>query len=521
VTIIDVTERKRSEQARRASEERFTTIFHSAPVAIGYGTVDGQILDANQQLCEFFERRRDELIGHTVQELGLWADPRERTRVIRKLREEGVVRNYEAKFQRKSGEERTGLLSMEIISLPGESVLLAMIVDVTERKALEAQLQRANRVESLGRLASGIAHDMNNILAPIMMSGPLLRMQLPPDEIERTLTTIEASARRGADLVRQLLMFGRGVEGERGPVRAADVIREVAQMAAQTFPRNIVIHVRIAPVVWPVRGDASQLHQILLNLCVNARDAMPLGGTLTVSADNLQVDENFAAMHSEAHAGPFVRLSVSDTGTGIAPEIVDRIFDPFFTTKEVGKGTGLGLSTVLGIVKSHGGFITLHSEVGQGSTFDVHLPALPTANEDYSVVASEPVPRGQNELILVVDDEENIRTVLCETLVRHGYRVLAASDGAEATAMFARSVERIGLVITDLDMPFMDGVALIKVLKRMKPDVKAMVSTGLGSADSTSHRLPELQALGITTVLTKPYTAERILKAVHSSLASG
>jgi PAS domain S-box-containing protein len=392
--------------------------------------------------------------------------------------------------------------------------------DVTEKKKLESEVLRAQRVESLGRLSSGIAHDMNNILAPILMSAPLLRMELTPDEVEKTLETIEASAKRGADLVRQLLIFSRGIEGKRGPVAPAGLVEEIAKIARETFPRNITIDASVPRSTWPVRGDATQLHQVLLNLCVNARDAMHDGGTLSITAENVQFDTNYAAMHPDAKPGPYVMLRVSDTGTGIAPDIVDKIFDPFFTTKETGNGTGLGLSTVMGIVKSHGGFVTLHSTVGQGSEFLVHLPALPRDTAALDEPNGAAAPKGNGELILLVDDEENIRGVLRETLVRHNYRVETARDGAEASAVFARNATDVKLVITDLDMPFLDGVNLVRVLRRLNPTVKVIVSSGLGESKAAQERIAELKELGVKSILAKPYTAEKILTAVHRLLTS-
>src|SRR5215207_5614550 len=244
-------------------------------------------------------------------------------------------------------------------------------------KESEARFLRAQRLESIGALASGIAHDLNNILAPIMMSAPMLRWGLKPEEVEKTLVSIETSAQRGADLVKQLLLFGRGVEGNRTLLNLKHLLRDMVRMVRETFPKAIELKARFAPDLWSITADATQIHQVLLNLCVNARDAMPNGGNLTLAAENIPLDQLSAAVTSEAKAGPHVVIRVSDTGEGIQPSIREKIFDPFFTTKQPGKGTGLGLSTVLGIVKSHGGFIDMVSEVGNGSTFCVYLPATP------------------------------------------------------------------------------------------------------------------------------------------------
>jgi CheY-like chemotaxis protein len=274
----------------------------------------------------------------------------------------------------------------------------------------------------------------------------------------------------------------------------------------------------VSDEVWSVQGDATQLHQVMLNLCVNARDAMPEGGTLSLSAENVEIDETYATLHADAKAGRYVLLRVADNGTGIEPKVAERIFDPFFTTKEIGKGTGLGLSTVLGIVKSHGGFMRLHSEVGRGTKFDVYLPASPQRTRSPVANATASVVRGAGELILVVDDEQNIRALLRETLVRHGYKVVTAQDGVEATAVFAAN-PGTKLIITDLDMPLMDGINLGRVLRRMKPSVKIVISTGLTGRSGADKRQSDIAALGASAVLTKPYTAEKLLRVVHAALA--
>jgi two-component system cell cycle sensor histidine kinase/response regulator CckA len=391
--------------------------------------------------------------------------------------------------------------------------------DISNQKEMEVQVMRMQRMESVGRMASGIAHDLNNILAPILMGAPLIRMGLPPVQMERTLTTIEASARRGADLVKQLLMFGRGVEGRRMLVRLNDLVREMEEITGQTFPRNIAIAIEVPGDLWPVMGDATQLHQVLLNLCVNARDAMPQGGTLTIAAKNIRIDQSYVSMSPEARPGAYACVAVTDTGTGIPPGVIDKIFDPFFTTKEVGKGTGLGLSTLIGIVKNHGGFVTVESELGQGSTFQVYLPGEPGARDALVEPDATLAPRGHGEMILVVDDEANIRDITGKILERHGYRVVVASDGADACAQFARHLAEIEIVLTDIDMPVMGGVAMIHVLKRMKAAIKIVISSGKTSGMGDKISGTALDELQVDAILTKPYTAEKVLRIIHDLLA--
>jgi PAS domain S-box-containing protein len=393
---------------------------------------------------------------------------------------------------------------------------LIINTDITEQKRIEEQFLRAQRLESIGTLASGVAHDLNNILAPILMGAAVLhRSEMPPQD-EVILSTIETCAQRGADIVKQVLTFARGAEGAHLLLQPANHIKDMARIVEGTFPKAISVRTNYLPSLWPIEGDPTQLHQVLLNLCVNARDAMPAGGTLSLSAVNFPVDEHYASMTPDAKAGPYVLFEVKDTGMGIPRHIIDQIFDPFFTTKEVGLGTGLGLSTVVGIVKGHGGFMTLESEIGRGTSFKVYLPARIDALS--AVTESEPVavPRANGELLLVVDDETLILQVARELLERHGYKVVTAQDAPEALAIFALRREEIKLVLTDLAMPLMDGLALIRTLQKMKPDVPIIASTGRGSLEQSLHELP---GLNVRACLTKPYSKELLLTTLGDALS--
>jgi len=386
--------------------------------------------------------------------------------------------------------------------------------DISERKKLEEQLLRSQRLESIGTLASGVAHDLNNILAPIMLSVPLIRGGLEP-ELQNLATVIEKSAQRGADIIKQVLTFAKGAEGERALLDPKYLTEEVAEITSQTFPKPIRIIHQAEKNAWKVSVDATQIHQVLLNLCVNARDAMPNGGALTIRVQNAELDAHYAAMVPDAKAGRYVMFSIQDTGTGIPPEICGKIFDPFFTTKEVGKGTGLGLSTVRGIVKSHGGFVSVYSEAGRGTTFKVYLPAH---EEGEAPVEASPDGEkswvGNGELILIVDDEMEVRAVTEAVLKASGYNVLSASDGTEALAIFAQRFAEIDLVLTDVMMPHYDGTALTLTLKKMKPSVKIIASSG----DSQDARVVELRSLHPSAILLKPYTKENLLKTLRRAL---
>ena len=394
--------------------------------------------------------------------------------------------------------------------------ILIIDTDVTEQKRAEEQFLRAQRLEGIGTLASGVAHDLNNILAPILMGAAVLRRTEMPEADEMILSTIETCAQRGAHIVKQVLTFARGAEGARLLLQPAHLIDDMAKIAQGTFPKTIRVRIDYVQSLWPIEGDPTQLHQVLLNLSVNARDAMPAGGALTISAKNFPVDEHYASMTPGAKAGPHVLFEVKDTGMGIARQIIDKIFDPFFTTKELGRGTGLGLSTVIGIVKSHGGFLSVHSEIGRGTTFKVFLPAKvgELAGVEQSVTPALPPANG--ELLLIVDDEKPILQVAQALLEGHGYQVLTAGDAPEALAIFALRKDEIKLVLTDLAMPLMDGIALIRTLQKMKPDVCVVASTGQGSPEQLSHDLP---GLNVRACLTKPYNKEMLLTTLRDTLS--
>jgi CheY-like chemotaxis protein len=394
--------------------------------------------------------------------------------------------------------------------------MIGIHMDITEKKQLEAQFLRAQRLESLGTLASGIAHDLNNILTPILAVVQLLPLKLPNlnNNTQQLLKTLESSAQRGADLIKQILSFARGVEGKRVNLQIHHLLFEIEQIIHQTLPKSIDIHSNIPANLWTISGDTTQLHQVFMNLCVNARDAMPEGGNLQIIAQNFMVDEQYARMHIDAKVGAYVVVTVADTGMGIPPEIIHRVFDPFFTTKEVGKGTGLGLSAVLGIVKSHGGFIDVQSEVNKGSVFKVFLPAIesPTQETDDDLE----LLTGEQELILVVDDEAAITEITKTTLETYNYRVLTASDGIEAIALYAEYKDEIAGVLMDIMMPTMDGTTIIPLLRRLNPNVYVLAMSGLNSTEVVS----QVQKLGFQGFLSKPFTTKELLWALYKGLGT-
>jgi two-component system cell cycle sensor histidine kinase/response regulator CckA len=391
---------------------------------------------------------------------------------------------------------------------------LCIGTDVTEKKTLEEKFLRVQRLESIGMLASGIAHDLNNVLAPILLAAPMLRDHVSNPIDVSLLNALEKGAERGAGLVRQILSFARGTGGEKQEIQVKHLLRDMALVIKETFPKNIELQHSADSTLWPIVGNPTQIHQVLLNLCVNARDAMSNGGTLTLRAENCFLDVSAASAIEGAQPGAWVVLHVEDTGTGIPLQTLARIWEPFFTTKGEGKGTGLGLSTVRGIVEALKGFIVLKTESGRGTTFRVYFPAVDIGSENGSKTSAHPFAvRGKGELILVVDDEAQIREAAAATLAHYGYRVLPARDGAEALALFAVQASEISVVITDVNMPHLDGGALAKVVCQMNAKTKVIAMSGMNSGG----RRPQAQNLE-HAFLHKPFTAEALLLAVHKLL---
>jgi nitrogen-specific signal transduction histidine kinase/CheY-like chemotaxis protein len=377
----------------------------------------------------------------------------------------------------------------------------------TQMKALQVLQNRSQRMESLGTLASGIAHDLNNALAPIILVGDALRKQY--SEKTDLLDVIQTSAKRAADMVQKLLTFSKGAEGERTSIEVGRLVGEVQDIIKSTFPKNIELRVELAPDLPNIIGDSTQLHQILLNLCVNARDAMPLGGRLTLGAKLAEVDSVYAAANPEARPGRYVRLSVSDTGTGIPHDTMERIFEPFFTTKGA-LGTGLGLSTVLGLVKGHGGFVQVYSRLGKGSVFAVHFPLDLGGGEMPRLLKNHPEIRGKGEGILLVDDEAAIRRTACAVLTHRGFKPLAASDGVEGLFMANQHMADLSAVILDMDMPHMNGLALAQALRRLSSTLPIAAMSGRFSEAA----LAELRELRVSVQLAKPFTEIQLVEAI-------
>jgi PAS domain S-box-containing protein len=507
----DVTERRLWED--KIAEQ--AALLDNARDAIAVRDLDGSIRFWNKGAERLYGWTQEEVINRDISQL-IYPDPKtfeEANRLVVENGEWAGEVTHITRDKREMTVEARWTLLRDKKGKPKS--VLAINTDVTDKKMIEAQLMRAQRIESIGTLAGGIAHDLNNILTPIMTSIEILKLRETDEKARQILGTIETSSRRGADIVRQVLSFSRGLKGERIEIHPKRLLKDIETFIADTFPKNIKLMLSLPKDPGTLLGDPTQLHQILLNLSLNACDAMPDGGCLVIKVENEMLDEAEAARHIEARAGQYIVFSVMDSGCGIPPAIIDNIFEPFFTTKEVGKGTGLGLSSVMAIVKTHEGFVDVKSEPNGGTVFKVFLPALRVPSEpseERPTLAS--LPRGTGETILVVDDESSILAVTSDTLEAFGYHVLTAHDGADAVTVYQEHQGDIALVLTDMTMPIMNGAAEIHALLKINPDLKIIASSGFKVNDGLDKDYEQ----GGRYFLSKPYTAESLLKAVRTRL---
>lgn len=508
---LDITERVEAEKELQRSEENYRSLVESASDGIIVCDENKTLLDVNTAGCAMFGYTHKEMIGMKCEDIcGEGTDG-----LLPELDalKPGEVARSEWKTRRKDGTIFPSEVSLTVLP---DGRTLAIIRDITERKKLEQQFLRVQRMDSIGTLAGGIAHDLNNALAPILMSLDLLKRKFPDPNSHELIGIIGASAQRGAEMVKQVLSFARGVEGDRVDMDCGALICEVEKITNDTFMKNIEVEVEIAPDLWSVAGDSTQLHQVLVNLCVNARDAMPRGGRLKISAENHILDAHYVGMSFGTEPGPYILIRVEDNGEGMSQEVQENIFDPFFTTKEFGAGTGLGLSTSQAIVRGHGGFIQVYSDEGKGTRFNIYLPAKAAEAVEKKAKVTEGVDiDGRGEWILVAEDEILVRQITRDTLETFGYRVLLAVDGADAISVYANHKDEVSVVLTDMMMPVMDGPATIQVLQRMNPEVRIIATSGLSSPEHVN----EVMKLGVKDFLAKPYTAEMLLTALRGALA--
>lgn len=512
-TIRYARERQHAEQRIREQ----AALLDKARDSIYHIDLDGQIIYCNESAVRDTGWTSEEICSMNIQEGLQGGNGATLENAFKRVAERdewtGELRQSTREGEEKIVESRWTLVRDSV----GEPKSILIInTDVTERKKLEAQFLRAQRMESVGRLVSGIAHDLGNLLVPITLGVRVLRQRYSDDErVMHTCRMIENSAQRGADMVEQVLSIARGHQGEQALMTPLDVVHEVRQMVEETFPSSIEVRSEITDELWSVVGDSTQLQQVLMNLCVNARDAMPEGGTLTLKADNIDMDERSAQRYLEAKPIPYVCISVADNGEGIPREVQDKIFEPFFSTKPEGEGTGLGLASVYSIVKNHGGFIALRSEQGVGSTFRVFIPA---AEEDVEHRVQQPLQtngrtRGDEEVILIVDDDETILEVMSETLEEDGFQVITATGGAKALEILEQKGDELDLLLTDLMMPDVDGLKVIETTRERLPQLPIVATSGIMGAP----RDDAIEA-GADIFIPKPFTAGTLCDTVASAL---
>ncbi|MFT3780412.1 MAG: response regulator [Nibricoccus sp.] len=477
--------------------------------AIYVRSLKGEIMYWNQGAEFLYGIRKLEAIGHAADSL-LYAAPEVIATALERTQVDGEWIGELPRHNR-DGAER--IVESRWTFMPDKSAVLVVETDISERKKLEAQFLRAQRLESIGALASGVAHDLNNVFTPLIMTSQLLNEEITDPKTRQLVDIISSSARHGSEMVKQVLMFVRGSDSDSMPFRMEHLVKDIVNLLRETFPRSIRIRSSYATNLWSVVGDASRLHQVLMNLCVNARDAMPNGGELTITLSNFRVDEAFAKIQGNIKPGDFVRIDIADTGTGMPPEIQKKIFDPFFTTKAPGKGTGLGLATVQTIVQSHNGFLALESEPGRGTTFRIYLPACDESDKAPASPVAK-APHGSNELVLIADDERSVREIVKTTLEACGYRTMLADDGISALSQFALHQNEIACVIVDMEMPNLAGLACAQALRQLSGTVAILLVSGISATEVPQQQITSLGA----KFLSKPFSKDDLLHSLARSL---
>jgi hypothetical protein len=520
--VASALERRRAREAAesalkalRASEAKFAKAFYANPSGMAITTLEGTLVDVNDTFLRTLGYTRQEVVGRNALELGLWRDATDRASVVDRVRAGGHVENLEIRFRTKAGAVRTLLYSAELVELDGTPHMLALSTDITERRRLEDELRQAQKMEAIGQLAGGVAHDFNNILTAIHGYADLLAGDLPPDDVRlEDVEEIRKAARRAAQLTRQLLAFSRKQVLEPRVLDVNTLVENMDKMLRPVLGENVALKSALAADLHAVRADPNQLEQVILNLAINARDAMPGGGKLTVETRNVELDEEYAAQHVAVVPGHYVMLAVSDTGTGMDAQTQARIFEPFFTTKGPGQGTGLGLSTVYGIVKQSGGNIWVYSEPGRGTAFKIYFPAVDAPVEAAATTAATAARFDGVETILLVEDDEQLRRFAHRALTARGYTVLDADRGAAALDVVRRHGERIHLLLTDVVIPDMDGRALASALRAERPELRVLFMSGYADKAIVHHGVLDPDV----TYLAKPFTTDAVARKVREVL---
>ena len=515
--------KEKAKEKLQESEDRYQKTFDASPLSITTLTLnDARFIEVNDAFCKLSGYSRREAIGRTVFDLNLFADPGEGKGYMKVLRLEGEVTNVELDFRVKDGRIVTGLVSARRLRYAGKDCMVVLVSDITqqkkaqkERKNLEAQLRQAQKMEAIGTLAGGVAHDFRNILQAIMGYSEIIMLSLKKGEkFWDEIIEIQRAAKRASELTQQLLTFSRKVESHLRPVDLNQEIRQAAKLLGRTIPKTINIELHLLEDLDKVNADPAQIEQVLLNLGINAKDAMPEGGRLIVETNNIILDKNYCNSHVGARPGKYVLLTVTDTGKGMDKETLDHIFEPFYTTKDTGKGTGLGLAMVYGIVKNHNGYITCYSEPGLGTSFKIYLPVFEYGEDLWDEVneATKDMPMGSGETLLVIDDDESILTIAQRALHKFNYNVLTATDGNEALKIYKKAPRGIDLIILDYMMPGIDGMAVLDKIYEINPEAKVIMASGYPLPQDRGKRVNDR----IRGFLKKPFSIEEMLTQVRA-----
>jgi PAS domain S-box-containing protein len=520
--VADITERKRMQDALQRSEEKFAKAFQSSPAA----TIEDEcsrIVDVNEAFERVSGYRREEVVGRTSKEFGLWADSLEYDRCTKQLRAGSPLRNLEYHFRRRSGDIGTGLISAELIELDGKPWAISATIDITELKRAEAekakiedQLRQAQKLESVGRLAGGVAHDFNNLLTVINGYSEMLLARLRAgDPLRDFLEEIHKAGERAAGLTQQLLAFSRKQVLQPRVLDLNRVVGGMRPMLARLMGEDVEVCVKLHAEAATIRADPHQLEQVLMNLAVNSRDAMLHGGRFSIETGFVEWGERHVQLRPGAHAGPYVMLTVSDTGAGMNKETRGHIFEPFFTTKGAGKGTGLGLSTIHGIVEQSGGYIEAESELGRGTTFKIYMPRAVDAQADSGMPETVPAIGGK-ETVLVVEDQAEVRKYAAAALRVYGYQVMEAANAGEALLLWERAGERIDLILTDVVMSGLSGRELADRLKKLQPRIKVLFMSGYTDDTIVHHGVRQKDA----EFIQKPFSPDQLAIKVREMLGA-
>jgi two-component system cell cycle sensor histidine kinase/response regulator CckA len=506
-TAQDVTESKKA-------EERFYKAFNANPEPMTIAIMsNGLYIDVNESFLRITEHRREDVIGHTSLDLHFWERPEDRAKFIEILTNRGSVRDLEITFLTKSGEQRIGMILAETIEVDGQTCVLAIVKDFTDQKGLEKQLRQSQKMEAIGQLSGGIAHDFNNLLSVIIGYCEAIEERLSPDDpLQRKCEQIKKAGQSAASLTRQLLAFSRQQVLAPKILDLNAIVRNVEKMLRRLIGEDIDFSTALEPGLANIRADQGQIEQIIVNLVVNARDAMPHGGRLRIETANVHLDEAYVRRHSPQQAGPYVSVTVSDTGTGMDAETQAHIFEPFFTTKEIGKGTGLGLSTVYGVVRQSGGHIWVYSELGHGTTFKIYLPRSGQATQIEKSRPDLAESSCGTETILLVEDAEPLRELTRDLLADNGYTVLEAGHPEHAIEIARKFKGAIHLLLTDMVMPGMNGRVLADKLASVRPEMRVVFMSGYTGFTHSGLIDSEL------ILLSKPFSKDTLLRKVREVL---